>query len=157
MRLLAICIIGALLAGVAGDAGAAPVDVPFQGDVSGLCALSLPTQGGLVLDSNGDLTSSGTLPGTVTILSVGSNSLSITPPVWVQPAAGYVAGTEHFLVSWLGLAGLGISAQGYTETPAPITIATAPISILTVNAKVTNSSGFAPGTYKLKVTVTCGP
>ncbi len=73
---------------------AATSEVQFQGDVSGLCTLALGITGGLGLDANGDLTSTGHAAGTLVVLSVGSNTLTLDPPVWVTPAANYTAGTS---------------------------------------------------------------
>jgi hypothetical protein len=134
---------------------AATSEVQFQGDVSGLCTLALGVTGGLGLDANGDLSSTGHAAGTLVVLSVGSNTLTLNPPVWVSPAATYQAGTEHFYVATSGLAGLGLTDVPYQDTPIVKTISTLPLSVLSVNAKITNTLGFADGTYKAKVVVTC--
>ena len=134
---------------------AATSEVQFQGDVAGLCTLALGVTGGLGLDTNGDLTSTGRVAGTLLVLSVGSNTLTLNPPVWVAPAANYQAGTETFYVATSGLTGLGITDVPYQDTPIVKSISTLPLSVLSVNAKITNTLGFADGTYKAKVVVTC--
>lgn len=134
---------------------AAATDVTFAGTLSGVCTLGLSTPGTLGLDTEGRLSSAAGLPAVLSILSVGSNTLSIAPPVWVSTAPGYVAGSESFEVAYNGLAGLGIADQAYTDTQTTRSIATLPVSLLTMNARATNSLGFADGAYTLKVVVTC--
>ena len=79
----------------------------------------------------------------------------MSPPVWVAPAAGYIAGTQEFQVGYLGLSGLGLADQALTDTITTRNISTLPLSLLTMNARVTNSLGFADGDYSMKVVVTC--
>jgi hypothetical protein len=132
-------------------------DLTFTGDVTGLCTLALSTPGTLGIDANGDLTSSVGLPSILAVLSIGSNTLTINPPVWNPFASGYTAGVEHKYVSYSGLSGLGIADQAYTESATTRTINTLPLSLLTVNAKISNSLGFVAGHYVMKVVATCAP
>lgn len=145
----------ACLAGLLSALPAGAVDVTFSGTLSGVCTLGLSTPGTLGLDTEGRLSSAAGLPAILTILSVGANTLTIDPPVWVSPAPGYVAGTETFEVGYSGLAGLGLADQAFTAAQTTRTVGTLPFSLLTMNARVANSLGFADGAYQLKVVVTC--
>ncbi len=130
-------------------------DVTFSGTLAGVCTLALSTPGVLGLAADGSLSSSAGLPAVLAILSVGTNTLTVNPPVWVTPAAGYTAGTQVFQVGYLGLSGLGLADQALTNAVTTRNISTLPLSLLTMNARVTNSLGFADGNYSMKVVVTC--
>ncbi len=134
---------------------AAATDVTFSGTLSGVCTLALSTPGTLGLDPEGRLSSAAGLSAILAILSVGSNTLTVDPPVWAGTAPGYSAGTESFEVAYSGLSGLGLADQAYTPTQTTRTISTLPLSLLTMNARASNSLGFADGPYQLKVVVTC--
>ncbi|HVY52639.1 MAG TPA: hypothetical protein VHA07_13905 [Devosia sp.] len=135
-------------------------DVTFQGTLSGVCTLAVPTPGLLGLNASGELTSEppAGLSAIVTVLSIGSNQLTIDPPVWAAATpVGYDATGEDLLVSYLGVGGLSIANQAFTDTQTSVNINSLPLTALTVNAKVTNPNGFAAGNYALKVVVTCAP
>lgn len=136
-------------------APAAAADVTFSGTLLGVCTLALSTPGLLGLAADGSLSSSAGLPAVLSILSVGTNTLTVNPPVWVTPAAGYTAGSETFEVGYFGLSGLGLADQALTGSVTTRNISTLPLSLLTMNARVTNSLGFADGNYSMKVVVTC--
>lgn len=143
--------------GCAGSGFAASADVSFSGTLASSCTLALATPGILGLAADGSLSSALGVgaPAVLSILSVGTNTLTIDPPVWVSPAPGYDQGTETFEVGYSGLAGLGLADQPLTASVTTRTISTLPLSVLDVSARVTNSKGFASGTYQLKVVVTC--
>jgi hypothetical protein len=145
----------ALLAALAAVLPAAATDVTFSGTLSGVCTLGLATPGTLGLDTDGRLSSAAGLPAVLTILSVGSNTLTIDPPVWVSTAPAYAPGSETFEVAYSGLAGLGLADQAYTGAQTTRSISTLPLSLLTMNARAANSLGFADGAYTMKVVVTC--
>ncbi|RYE09320.1 MAG: hypothetical protein EOP22_09470 [Hyphomicrobiales bacterium] len=151
MRVLccgAVLVLGACLPAVAAD-------VNFSGTLTGVCTLGLSTPGILGLAADGSLSSTAGVPAILTVLSVGTNTLTINPPVWVSPSPNYVAGDETFEVAYAGLAGLGLADQVMTDTVTTRTVNTLPLSLLTMNAKATNSLGFADGSYSMKVVVTC--
>jgi len=156
MRRLPLSTCAAVL-GLALAAGlpAAATDVLFEGTLSGVCTLGLSTPGTLGLDPEGRLSSAAGLPALLTVLSVGSNTLTFDPPVWVDTAPDYAAGTETFEVAYNGFPGVGITEQAYTTAPTSRSIATLPLSLMAVNARVANSLGFAAGDYRMKVVVTC--
>jgi hypothetical protein len=136
---------------------AAGVDVLFSGNVTSICVLALGTPGNLVPDTTGHLAS--VIPGTVTILTSGGNSLKIAAPVWdLTPTSPlYVVGGETFEYSYLGLAGASIAASGWLSTESTLPLPALPLSIMTLNARVSSPSAFVNGNYRLKVNVTCVP
>ena len=133
----------------------AAADVTFSGTLTGVCTLALSTPGLLGLAADGSLSTSAGLPAILAILSVGTNTLTINPPVWVDASEDYDPGSEAFEVGYSGLSGLGLADQPLTNAVTQRTISTLPLSLLSMNARVTNSNGFAAGDYEMKVVVTC--
>lgn len=139
---------------------AAATDVTFSGTLSSVCTLAVPTPGVLGLDAVGDLTSEppAGVSAIVSVLSIGANRITVDPPVWANPPPDdYDASGEDRLVSYLGVAGLSLADQGFTDVQTHVDINALPVTALTVNAKVTNPNGFVAGDYALKVVVTCAP
>lgn len=134
---------------------AAATDVTFSGTLTGICTLAVPTPGTLGLAADGSLGSSAGVPATLTILSVGSNTVTIAPPAWVSTPVGYSAVGESLSVAYLGVGGLSVVNQAYTTSTTNFGVSTLPLTALTVNARATNTSGFVAGTYQMKVVVTC--
>ena len=130
-------------------------DVTFTGTLTGICTLALSTPGALGLTAGGVLSSTAGLPAVLSILSIGTNTLTINPPAWSGTPAGYTAGTEVAEVAYAGLSGLGIADQPFTSAVTTRAISTLPLSLLTMNAQIANSLGFAAGAYQMKVVVTC--
>ena len=151
-------IIAGLVAAVATPALA--TDVSFQGTLTSVCTLAVPTPGLLGLNASGELTSEPPtgLSAVVSVLSIGANRIVVDPPVWASaPPADYDAAGEDRLVSYLGAAGLSLANQGFTDAQTEVDVNSLPVTALTVNAKVTNPNGFVAGDYALKVVVTCEP
>lgn len=136
-------------------APASATDVTFSGTLTGVCTLALSTPGTLGLAADGSLSTSAGLPATLAILSVGTNTLTVNPPVWVTAADDYTPGAETLEVGYLGLSGLGLADQALTSSVTTRTLSTLPLSLLTMNARASNSNGFAAGDYEMKVVVTC--
>lgn len=156
MRYLPLVLAGLVVG--PGAALAANAEVNFQGTLTGVCTLAVPTPGILVLAADGKLTSSpGGTPAVVTILSVGSNTVSVAPPVWTETPEDYDAGGELFEVGYTGVGGLSLVNVPFTASPQPFVVPTLPVTALTVNARASNPDGFGAGTYKMKVLVTCSP
>jgi hypothetical protein len=125
---------------------------------AGICVLSLPTAGTLGMSADGRFLGSeyGALPvaGTLTVASIGSSTLTIDPPQWMQTAAAYHSAGELREVSYSAPVSGG--AQSYTSGSSSITVPNLVNAvILTINTRVTNSVGFSDGTYKLRTVVTC--
>ena len=157
MRLAAAIAVLAL-----GVAAANADDVLFSGDVVTVCSVLAKTNGTLRLNTSGDaMTSevlSGGTPGSITLLSIGNNRISVSAPVRTGQGAGYVASGEAIEVSYLGASGLSLVNQAFTPS-ASFVDATGAISasVLTVNNRIVNTNGFTAGTYSTKTTITCAP
>ena len=125
---------------------------------AGICVLSLPTGGSLGLSADGLRLGSeyGALPlaGTLTVASVGSSTLTVDPPQWTQTATHYHPVSELREVSYSSP--LSGGSHAYTSSSSSITVPNLINAVLlTINTRVTNSAGFADGTYKLRTVVTC--
>jgi hypothetical protein len=137
---------------------AAAADVTFTGTLLGLCSVALTTPGILALSVDGTTFGSseiGGLPAAVSILAVGSYTVTVNAPTRVNSPAGYDPTGEAVQVSYTGLAGLGLVNQGYTSSLSTFNIDTLPLSILVMNNRITNPTGFAAGTYETRTVVTC--
>jgi hypothetical protein len=137
-------------------AGAA--DVNFSGTLLGLCSVALTTPGVLALSADGTIFGSeeiGGLPAAVTILAVGSYTVTINAPTRIASPGGYDPTGESIEVSYSGLAGLGLINQAYTTGLTTFPIDTLPLSTLVMNNRITNPTGFAAGTYETRTVVTC--
>lgn len=149
----------AWIMGVAGAlawvSAANATDVTFSGTLTGVCTLAVPVQGTLGLAADGSLGSSAGLPAVLSILSVGTNTVTVNPPVWVSKAGGYDNTGESLQVAYFGVGGLSLINQDYTPAQTSFGVNTLPVTLLTLNAKATNSSGFPAGSYSMKVVVTC--
>ncbi len=143
----------ALLLAAANTARA--VDVNFSGTLTGVCTLAVSTPGTLGLAADGSLGSSAGLPAVLSILSVGTNTVTIDPPVWVSTPGTYVASGEIRQVAYFGAGGLSVVNQAYTGAQTTFGISTLPLTLLTINARASNDNGFPAGTYQMKVVVTC--
>ena len=157
MRLLAITAL-CVLAGV--GPVAAQTNVDFTGTVAATCSIGVPSPGTLALNTTGDVLGSevGTgTAGTVTILSIGSNNLEVDAPILFDSPAGYNTSGQVLQVAYTGAAGLSAVSQPYTSSNTTVAIGTISAAVLTVNNRVTNSNGFAPGSYTTRTVITCGP
>lgn len=144
-------------------AGALPAlaeNVDFTGTVTAGCALSATTNGTLALNPAGDTLASnvGTgTPGSVTILSIGSNTLTVDAPTRTAQPVDYVATGEAIEVSYTGASGLSAINQGFTSSQTTQSLGTIAASILTIHNRITNANGFPAGTYSTRTVVTCAP
>lgn len=136
------------------------VDLNFSGNLSTVCTLGVPVAGTLGLAMDG-LTVGSQEPGgtaaSVTIVTLGTNKVTVTPPVWVTTPGSYVPGAEVREVAYSGLSGVGQADQTYTASSTSFNLVTNPVATMVVNARTRNSAGFIAGNYQMKVTVTCAP
>lgn len=139
-------------------APAGAVDVNFTGVLASTCALALSTPGLLALNTDGTELGSeevGGLPAVVTILSVGSHTVTVDAPTRTQSPGGYDATSEVIDVSYFGVGGLSAINQAYTSILTTFPVATLPLTVLTMNNRITNPAGFVAGTYTTRTVVTC--
>jgi hypothetical protein len=154
MRLLALGAIGLGL--VTTPSGA--VDVTFSGTLVGLCSVALTTPGLLGLSTDGTTLGSeeiGGLSAAVSILAIGSYTVSVAAPTRVASPGGYNTTGESLEVSYTGLNGLSLVNQAYTSSLTTFDIDSLPLSVLVMNNRINNPSGFVAGTYETRTVVTC--
>jgi len=138
-------------------AGLALATLAFPAE-AGICTLSLSTQGTLTLSSDGQRLGSeegpSPSPGTITILSIGSSTLTVAAPVWAQTPGTYQSGGETFEVRYS--APLSGGTQPYTSSQTSFAIPNLvnPV-LLTMHNRVTTTHGFAAGAYLTHTVVTC--
>ena len=143
-----------VLLGVCAPAGAAPLDVTFTGIVLDTCTIAIPTPGIMVLSSDGTILGSNQglgVPATVTVLSIGSNHISLGTPTLESHPPGYTPGNETLAINTTGLASNPI----FTSLGIDFDIGLLSLTSLFVNMKVTDPDGFTNGTYTAKTVLTC--
>lgn len=157
MRRSGSVVLAIALGSVAGPAGAA-TDVVFSGTVSNTCTLAVPTPGLLGLSSDGTILGSeeaGGLAATVTVVSLGSNTITVGAPSLATYPGAYTPGGETLSLKYQGLSGLSGISQAYTSAQTSFGVGLLPITDLIVDLKVVNSAGFAQGAYTAKTVLTC--
>lgn len=144
------CLAGGLW--LAAGPALAATDVVFTGTVSDTCTLAVPTPGIMTLSGDGKtLGSDQTLgvPATVTVVSLGSNSVTLAAPTLTDAPSGYLGG-ETVQMSYSGLA-----SHAYTSQQQSFALGILPLTNLIINMQVLNPNGFVQGTYKAKTVLTC--
>lgn len=156
MRDLGVVVLLTVL-GAAAPACAA-TDVTFSGTVANTCTLAVPTPGLLGLSTDGKTLGSeetGGLAATVTIISLGGNSITVAAPTLVSHPGAYTPGSETLSLKYQGQSGLSGVSQAYTSAQTSFSVGILPITNLIVDLKVVNNSGFAQGAYTAKTVLTC--
>ena len=139
------------LAALCGPADAA-TDVVFTGNVADTCTLAVPTPGTMTLSADGKTLGSDQalgIPATVTVISLGSNTVTLAAPTLTDSPGGY-GGGETVQMSYSGLA-----SHAYTTQQQTFSLGILPITDLIINMQVINAAGFIQGTYKAKTVLTC--
>lgn len=143
--------------------------VPLAPTPALACTLTVQTPG--TLRASGDNTMlgsevNGTTPGTMTsVLSLldGTATIEVAAPTRIQTPSGYNASAETLQVAYNAASVLGLfpgASQPYTSatTSFQATGILAGLSItITLNNRILNPNGFAPGTYTTRTVVTCHP
>lgn len=156
-RLFAVC--GLVTA--AQTASLSPVlaaDIDFSATLVNECTLALATPGVLALSSSGTTLAStevGGVSAVVTVLSLGTNTLTVNAPTVVASPAEYDDSGETVQVAYTGAAGLSAVTQAMTDQTTTQALGVIPLSALTVDAQVTNANSFAAGDYTVRTVVTC--
>jgi hypothetical protein len=126
---------------------------------AGICTLLVLTPGTLAMSADGNRLGSeelGGLPATMTVGSVGASTLTFGAPTVTQSPAGHNPGGDLAEVSYSSVGVLAAVNHGYTSTqtqfPIPNIIG---VVAVTLHNRVTNASGFGPGTYQTRTVVTC--
>lgn len=134
--------------------------ISFSGTVMALCTLATGTDGTLGLSTDGGRLGSQEglgLPGTVTIVSIGSNNIQVAAPTRTQSPVGYNSSGEQLQVAYTGAGGLTLVNQAYTASTTQFSVGTIALSVLTIQNRILNANGFAPGAYQTQTVVTCLP
>lgn len=130
--------------------------VQFDGLVIASCVLSVSTPGVLgVSTSSGTEIGSEQPSGVAAVMAVvataGAPTISFTAPTMsVKPGA--YSGSPTVALKYTSLGGAN---QAYTSSSSQYTSTNPLTDTITLNAKATDSSGFAAGSYRIQTTATC--
>ena len=130
----------------------AATDVVFTGNVADTCTLAVPTAGTMTLSSDGKILGSDQalgVPATVTVISLGSNTVTLAAPTLTASPVGY-GGGGTVQMSYSGLA-----SHAYTTLQQTFSLGILPLTNLIINMQVINNAGFIQGTYTAKTVLTC--
>lgn len=130
------------------------------------CTINLPTPGTLRNSMSNTVLGSqvnGSTPATVTMILpvLQGVTVQVSPPSMAQSPGGYNAAAETREVAYtaavIGL--IQLANQPYTTTTTGFStgILGSVTLTMTLHNRVTNSNGFAPGTYTTRTIVTCHP
>lgn len=146
--------IAAVLAAWCLPVEAAPLDVTFTGLVVDTCTIAIATPGVMMLSGDGTILGSDQgvgIPATVTVLSIGSNNISLSAPTLETHPPAYTPGGETVQMSYTGLA----SHPLFSSLGLDFDIGLLSLSSLFVNMRVSDPAGFVQGTYTAKTVLTC--
>jgi hypothetical protein len=130
--------------------------VQFDGLVIASCVLTVSTPGVLAANaSSGTEVGSEQTGGVPAVLAVvataGRPTISFTAPsMSVKPGA--YSGTPSVSLKYTSLGGAN---QAYTSSASQYTSNNILADTITLNARATDSSGFAAGNYRIQTTATC--
>lgn len=123
------------------------------------CTLALSTAGVLALSADAMRLASnepGGLPAAITIASIGTNTVTVSPPSLAAYPSGFDPGGASLAVAYAGAGLLSGVMQPYTgqqtSFEVPGLIGTV---ILSLDNRITTSTGFAAGQYQTRTVVTC--
>jgi len=148
-----VLVLACVVAGLAAAPAAAATDVVFTGTVSNTCTLAVPTPGTMTLSAGGTILGSDQtlgVPATVTVVSLGGNTVTLSAPALTSSPAAYTPGSETVQMSYSGLA-----SHAYTSAQQSFALGILPLTNLIINMQVINAGGFPQGTYTAKTVLTC--
>ena len=130
--------------------------VQFDGTVVASCVLTVTTPGVLGVSASSGTEIGSEQPGGVAavmtvVATAGAPTVSFTAPT-LSVAPGDYAGTRTVSMKYSSTGG---ASQAYTSDASEYTSTNALNDVVTLNAKATDSSGFAAGTYRVQTTATC--
>lgn len=139
---------------------ASAIDVIFSGSVTDTCtlALVLPAEGTMRLNGDGTILGSdqGGVPVSVTIVSLGTNNVTLDAPELTLSPNDYDESGQSVELSYAGTVGLTVVNRGFLAAGGTI-----PASLITTAAelvignRIVNANGFAQGDYETTTTITC--
>ena len=148
--------LGALAAVLAPTPVQAQTVVQFDGLVIASCVLTVSTPGVLAANASsgtevGSEQSGGAAAVLAVIATAGRPTISFTAPTMsVKPGA--YSGTPSVSLKYTSPGGAN---QAYTSSASQYTSTNILADTITLNAKATDSSGFAAGSYRIQTTATC--
>lgn len=143
---------------LAGATSVLATDVTFNGTLAASCTLALGTNGTLGLSADGqDLSSAegGGTKATVTILSIGSNSVNVAAPTLDSAPSAYDPGGQSLEMAYSGAGLLSSVTSGWSQSASSFAVGTIALSILDIDNRIHNPNGFAAGSYAMRTVVTC--
>jgi len=147
-----VCLIG--LAGLAAPSPARALDVTFTGIVLDTCTIALATPGVMMLSSNGTILGTDQtlgVPATVTVVSIGSNTISLDEPELLTHPGDYVPSNESIEMNYTGLADHPL----FSSLGLNFNLGLVSLTNLFVNLRITDPDGFVQGTYTARTVLTC--
>jgi hypothetical protein len=129
--------------------------VPFNGNVSASCILTVTTSGALGMNTNATELGSELTGGSAAVLNVvatgGRPTLLFTAPSMSVKPTAYL-GTPTVSLRYVSAGGAN---QGYTTAASQYQSTTPRGDTVTLNAKAVDSTGFEAGAYRVQATATC--
>ena len=126
---------------------------------AGICALVVLTPGTLALSADGNRIGSeeaGAISATMTVGSIGASTMTVSAPTIIQSPPGHNTGGDLVEVAYRGAGVLASANQPYTSAQTTVPVPNmVGVVVVTFDNRVTNTSGFAPGTYQTRTVVTC--
>jgi len=126
------------------------------------CTLTLGGGGTLALSADGQRLASSEAGGAgaslnIVNLSLGAVDVIVEPPHWASYPPGFDAAGAELAVAYAGSGVLGGVSQGYTTATTRFTVPglLSLAVLLRLDNRVTSSQGFASGTYRTRMVVTC--
>lgn len=133
-------------------------DVTFNGSLAASCTLALGTNGTLAMSADGQYLGSNegsANAATVTIVSVGSNTINVSAPTLDSSPAGYDPTGQQLQVAYAGTGLLASVTSAWSTGPSSFPVGTIALSILDIDNRIYNPNGFAAGSYAMRTVVTC--
>lgn len=125
------------------------------------CTLTINLPGALGISSDGRYlgsTQPGGTPVTMTVATVGANTMTVQPPTYTQVAPGYSGAGDTMEISYSGTGLISGVSQGFTSATTQFAVPNLfgiGTVILTFNARATTATGFRNGIYQMRTVVTC--
>lgn len=142
-----------LIAAIALAAPAQAENVTLSGTLINSCVLSLSVPGAIAATGDGTVMTSetaGGLPATMALVAIGGTpTVNFAAPGLSGPSASTSGATTQ--IRYTSLQG---ASQAYTSS-ASSRAGGALLDTFTIHSRVTNSAGFAAGTYTVTTVVTC--
>lgn len=145
-----VCLCGLALA----SSPARAIDVTFTGVVVDTCIIALATPGVMTLSSSGTILGTDQtlgVPATVTVVSIGANTISLDEPELLTHPGAYTPSNETVEMNYTGLANHPL----FSSLGLQFDLGLVSLTNLFVNLRISDPDGFAQGTYTARTVLTC--